>query len=119
MANTKKSSSKSTTTKKSSSNASAVSILDQLGFWAVLALALVMIINAFISLLDKCGVEISSLSRVTGVLNKIAMAIAIAITIFCSYFAAKRKPKKLYILWLVSAILVGLCFILGITVFNF
>jgi len=113
MANNKKS------TKKSTSNNSTISLLDQLGFWAVLALALVLIINAFINMLALCGISIPSLSSITGVLNKIAMAIAIAITIFCSYFAARKKPRNLYILWLVSAIIVGLCFILGITLFNF
>ncbi len=110
----KKSSNTKSTTK---SNTSTISILDQLAFWAVLALAVVMIINALINFLAVCGVNIPSLSQATNILNKFAMAIAIAITIFCSYFAAKKKPRKLYIFWLVSAILVGLCFILGITVF--
>ena len=105
------------TNKPAPKNTSTISILDQLGFWAVLALAVVMIINAFINFLAVCGLNIPSLSQATNILNKFAMAIAIGITIYCSYFAARKKPRKLYILWLVSAILVGLCFILGITFF--
>lgn len=115
MPNTTNNKSKNNT--KKTTNNSTISFLDQLGFWAVLALAVVMIVNAFINFLAVCGLNIPSLSQVTNILNKFAMAIAIGITIYCSYFAARRKPKKLYILWLVSAILVGLCFVLGITLF--
>ncbi|MBQ9793203.1 MAG: hypothetical protein IJW32_05675 [Clostridia bacterium] len=115
--NTNTKSNNTTKTTKTTNNNSTISILDQLGFWAVLALAVVMIINAFINFFAVCGLTIPSLSQATNILNKFAMAIAIGITIYCSYFAARKKPRKLYILWLVSAILVGLCFILGITFF--
>jgi len=106
-----------TTTKKSTNNTSAISLLDQLGFWAVLALAFVMIINVIINFLGLFDVSVPALTQLTGILNKIAMAIAIGITIFCSYFAARKKSKNLYTLWIVCAVLVGLCFILGISLF--
>ncbi len=107
---TKKSSSKSSTKKTTT-----VSLLDQLAFWAVIMLAVVMFISAFITFLAKIGVEISSLNEVVSIFNKIALAIAIAITIFSSYFAARRKGKKWFTVWLVCAILVALSYILGIT----
>ena len=76
-----------------------------------------MIINVIINFLGLFEISIPALNQLTGILNKIAMAIAIGITIFCSYFAARKKSHQLYVLWIVSAVLVGLCFILGITLF--
>ena len=104
-------------TTKTTNNNSTISFLDQLAFWAVLALAVVMILNAILNMLGAWGVNIPSLANASNMLNKFAMAIAIGITIFCSYYAARKKQRKLYILWLVASILVGLCFILGITFF--
>lgn len=100
----------------SSSKKSNGSLVDQLAFISVILLALVMVINAIVNLLAKIDIEIKNLGRITGALNTIAMAIAIGITVFCSYFAARRKSKNTFALWLVCAILVVLCFILGITI---
>lgn len=105
---------KTTTTTTKSTARTTTRLLDELGFWAVIALALVMFINAFLLFLNKVGVDFKSLAQASSILNKIAMAIAIGITLWSSYFAARHKKKNLFIVWLVSSILVGLSFILGI-----
>ncbi len=106
---------KSSSTKSTAKKSGTVSLLDQLAFWAVIMLAVVMFVSALITLLDKIGVTISSLNEIVSIFNRIALAIAMAITIFSSYFAARRKGSKWFTVWLVCAILVALSFILGIT----
>ena len=74
-----------------------------------------MLINAILAVLDMCGVTISSLQKASGILMQIALAIAIIITVLASYHVARSKGKKMFVLWLVSAILVVLSYVLGIT----
>lgn len=89
------------------------SLLNNLAFWAVIFLAVVMIVNAVLCLINKyTGANIST--RATGILQKVAFAIAIGITLISSYYAARSKGKNMFVLWLVCAILVGLSYILGI-----
>ena len=99
--------------KKQRSTGSRGSLLNNLAFYAVLFLALVMIINAILAVIAKIGVSID-LSFITNVLNKIAMAIAILITVIASYHVARSKGRQMYIIWIVAAVLVVLSFVLGI-----
>ncbi len=99
--------------KKKRSTGSRGSLLNNLAFFAVLFLALVMVINAILTILGKVGINID-LSSVTGVLNKIAMAIAILITVIASYNVARSKGRQMFIVWIVAAVLVVLSFVLGI-----
>ncbi|MBP3436636.1 MAG: hypothetical protein J6K61_01860 [Clostridia bacterium] len=99
--------------KKSSSGGS---LMEELAFWAVIFLALVMLLSTGASLLHTWGVEIPSLESIMGILNRISLAIAIAITICCSYRAARRKGRKWFVVWVVCAILVGLSFVFGISI---
>lgn len=89
------------------------SLLNNLAFWAVIFLAAVMMINALLCLINKYT-DANISTRATGILQKIAFAIAIGITLVSSYYAARGKGKNMFILWLVCAILVALSYILGI-----
>lgn len=99
--------------KRQSTPGSRGSLLNNLAFYAVLFLALVMIINALLAVLSKIGIN-ADLSFVTNVLNKIAMAIAILITVIASYHVARSKGRQMFIVWIVAAVLVVLSFVLGI-----
>lgn len=91
------------------------SLLNNLAFYAVIFLGIVMIVNAILGIINKyTGLNIST--TVTGILQHIAMAIAILITVMASYHVARSKGKNMYILWIVSAVLVVLGYILGIWV---
>lgn len=90
-------------------------LLNALAYWAIVFLAIVMVVNAIIGLINRIF-DASISSSIPGILTKIAMAIAIVVTVMASYGAARAKGKKMFILWLVSAILVVLSYVLGITV---
>lgn len=90
-------------------------LLNQLAFFAVVFLAIVMIVNAVLGLINHCFDTNISL-KFTGILTQIAFAIAIAITVIASYPAAKGKGKGAFVVWVVSAILVVLSYVLGITI---
>lgn len=72
------------------------SLLNNLAFWAVIFLAVVMIVNAVLCLINKyTGANIST--RATGILQKVAFAIAIGITLIASYYAARSKGKNMFV----------------------
>ena len=75
------------------------SLLNNLAFYAVIFLALVMLINAILAVLDMCGVTISSLQKASGILMQIALAIAIIITVLASYHVARRAKKCSFYGW--------------------
>ena len=94
--NTSNSKSSNTAKRRNRTPGSRGSLLNNLAFYAV-------IFDANIS------------TTATGILTQIALAIAIGITVIASYHVARSKGKKMFIVWLVSAILVALSYVLGIT----
>lgn len=90
-------------------------LLNTLAYWAIIFLAIVMVVQAVLSLINNIFDANISLD-ILNILTKIAMAIAIVITVMSSYGAARAKSRKWFILWVVSAILVVLSYVLGITV---
>ncbi|GEM_PF-2822348 len=113
--NSNSSKSSSSGKKKNRTPGSRGSLLNNLAFYAVIFLALVMLINAILAVLDMCGITINSLQKASGILMQIALAVAIIITVLASYHVARSKGKKMFVIWLVSAILVVLSYVLGIT----
>ena len=91
------------------------SLLNTLAFWAVIFLALVMVVQAVLAMINRFFDASISLNLLN-ILTRIAMAIAIVITVVASYGVARSKGRKMFILWVVSAILVVLSYVLGITV---
>ncbi len=89
-------------------------LLNQLAFFAVVFLALVMLVNAVLGLINR-WFDTSIDLAITGILTQIALAIAIIITVFASYSAARSKGRGAFVVWVVSAILVVLSYVLGIT----
>lgn len=69
------------------------SLLNNLAFWAVIFLAVVMIVNAVLCLINKyTGANIST--RATGILQKVAFAIAIGITLIARRITPREARAK-------------------------
>ena len=112
--NTSNSKSSNTSKRRNRTPGSRGSLLNNLAFYAVIFLALVMLINAILKFINKVF-DANISTTATGILTQIALAIAIGITVIASYHVARSKGKKMFIVWLVSAILVVLSYVLGIT----
>ncbi len=91
------------------------SLINILAYWAVIFLALVMVVKAVLGLINRLFDATISLG-VLNILAQVALAIAIVITVIASYDSAKNRGKKMFILWVISATLVVMSYVLGITV---
>lgn len=97
------------------SNKGRRSLLNELAFFAIILLGLAMLLSAIFGFIDHfTGIKWGG--SVVSIMNKIALAIAILITVIASYYGARGRSKNAYILWLVCTILVVLGYILGISI---